>query len=1645
MRGLLSWSVAVLALGGLSSPGVAGADQPRPVEEWQIRGILRALQKDEYPRVRAYAAEKLKDLIDKSSPEGAARPDWEPGLFGLAQEARESLRDLLKEPDRAIRAAAAAALGRVGGADDVPALRELLKDTDRDVRAAAAAALGRVGGAGDVPALRELLKDPNWDIRAAAAAALGRVGGEAVVPALRELLKDPNHTVSLSAAQALACVGGATDVPALRRLLKDPNRLVRAAAAVSLARVGGADDVPALRELLKDPDPPVRVAALQALARVGGATDVPALRELLKDPDPSVRVAALQAVVHATGKAAEPYLRELLNDPDPLVHGAAVVALIWVGAYADAPALRQLLKDPSAVVRRAAAEELERMGETRPIAALAIVYEDASRLDEFRWLARYWGGKRPDESEILCDYLAHPTRAPEPPASRAEAREVIGAFLSAWDELDHLPDLDSRSIREDIARWWSSIITGQHRGWEWQREDKGMLRAVRDRLTSQEATAGRGYAPGIERVIDRYEFWPTPEVRTVIAFLALNLLALVLYRLSLALGGLTKWLPFAAWLLGGVGLSLTDVTYYYPAHTKPWLLATLLLVEFAALVGAGILSSRVLRHVALVKPFDLVFPLALRLPSVRRRFFADYVQRLRQQIESDRSQAADEKYAILPADVRDDRNATATLCADPAADVLKFLAGTKGSTGHVLIEATGGTGKSALIREVVSRALAAFETDPGRKPLPVRLTGQGDSIEKMLAEALGATLVLPELLPQHLEAGDFFLVLDGVSESGLSDKVLAAFLNGPHAATSVLLASRPAPEFRRLIEGTPRWMTLEPRRLDEASLDVFVAHYGGRPLPTPVKAACRGPEGTYLPLWVRMAMLVNTDAGAVVSVADIYREHFLRVLAGRFPEDRERLRLLDEAARWCLETYWKDGQRARRYEATELQRVLLQAGLLVRDSGTTVANEVRFFHDSYQSYLTACGLSAEDGQGGERPPFPAEDGDGSWDRRRVLFRAAGDPSFVGAHSELVLSAGSELFQMILATTADKPTLRQCLRTELEAWANEHHQDLRLRDFQSALPQAVADNSPGLSNKELLTRAAEAAFEADTRSDTAAGLGALYGCLAPLVYSLRERRGRALRVEFAQLWGETASQPATEDRFLEQAAKTARLLCRALGLALKGEIPVCRGRCAAFLLDMGSLFSDLRLHQTVPLVFLRSRELAHGDQDDLRGLLQHLLPQPGSFALLALFTERESLVEVRRLLDQQLRQIYAMDVVVLDKDRIPELLGAQDGRLGLRKLVLSEVDLVNISPYTTTGPTPKQTFKGREKELREIVDHARDTSFALIGGRKVGKSSILLRLHKPRLPAAGYRSYYFSCQRMSRKQPTKAEFLAALARRWAPGTPSATPAGFADLLGLLPYHQPLVFLIDEADRLLFADRPAGWPLFGELRALAHEGRCQFVFAGERLFRDAILEDSTGPLYNFPQVKRVGRLEYDEVKELVCRPMKDLEIRLQDEDALVRRVWDATGGHPNVVQRLCKKLIERLNADRRRHLTPADVEAVLNDPHFQRYDFLGVFWEQATVLERIVSLALPADGGPRNLKQVRAAVKSRAGFLPPADETDGALLRLTELRSILASTPEGYDFAIRSFPEVITRTVTADDALEVLTERFHRLGDVLVTGS
>jgi hypothetical protein len=475
--------------------------------------------------------------------------------------------------------------------------------------------------------------------------------------------------------------------------------------------------------------------------------------------------------------------------------------------------------------------------------------------------------------------------------------------------------------------------------------------------------------------------------------------------------------------------------------------------------------------------------------------------------------------------------------------------------------------------------------------------------------------------------------------------------------------------------------------------------------------------------------------------------------------------------------------------------------------------------------------------------------------------------------------------------------------------------------------------------------------------------------------------------------------------------------------------------------MQSVFGDLsNFPNSVPLFFARSAAPESQDVDALKSLLAK---QPESIALTVVpSSDSDQIQQIQQIVDSRIRQIHACDVVVLGHNQLKSIIRDPAPQAAFRRAVLAKVNILNYAPFVVTGQTPDHIFFGRESELRTICEHAQVASYAIIGGRRIGKTSLLGRLHRVRLPAVGFHTLFHDCS----TTPTYDAFLDAPILDWRPNPPGAAPQTFSDLI-VNPAKsltaladKPLVLLLDEADKLVPTDRAHGWRLFNMLRALANSGRAQIVLSGERVLRGA-LHDSTGPLFNFANETLIGRLDYHAVEELVTRPMKQLEIELVDEGMIARRIYDFTSGHPNVVQRLCLRLVERLNTRGTRCLTLADVDAVIADPQFQELDFLQTYWEAASPLEKIITLVIAKEPHTYRLKEVRTLLADLVGTfretsLPSTTEIKEALDRLVDLRSILTQSQEGYAFAVEAFPLVLANTTAVEDLLEVLVEQYSR---------
>ena len=227
----------------------------------------------------------------------------------------ESLAELLKHKDTAVRRRAALAAGRIGDAEAVPALaRMVYTDDDPDVRLMAVFALGEIESPNASEAVVRTAIDPKAppDIRARALEAAGKI-----VAANAE---DPRMSV-LKEAIVRVLTTHSND-----SAIQNTSVIRAGLTAVLRARPDGGED--AVIPFLAHSSPEVVADALNTLARLRSKNANPQTRDLLKThKDPIVRANAARLLGAAEDKEALDLLIAASNDSDSRVRVSAIRSL----------------------------------------------------------------------------------------------------------------------------------------------------------------------------------------------------------------------------------------------------------------------------------------------------------------------------------------------------------------------------------------------------------------------------------------------------------------------------------------------------------------------------------------------------------------------------------------------------------------------------------------------------------------------------------------------------------------------------------------------------------------------------------------------------------------------------------------------------------------------------------------------------------------------------------------------------------------------------------------------------------------------------------------------------------------------------------------------------------------------------------------------------------------------------------------------------------------------------------------------------------------------------------------------------------------------------------------------------------------------
>lgn len=349
----------------------------------------------------------------------------------------------------------------------------------------------------------------------------------------------------------------------------------------------------------------------------------------------------------------------------------------------------------------------------------------------------------------------------------------------------------------------------------------------------------------------------------------------------------------------------------------------------------------------------------------------------------------------------------------------------------------------------------------------------------------------------------------------------------------------------------------------------------------------------------------------------------------------------------------------------------------------------------------------------------------------------------------------------------------------------------------------------------------------------------------------------------------------------------------------------------------------------------------------------------------------------------------------------------------------------LTPYETSKPVSGSRFFGRDLELRRVLQGSA-SNFAIMGIRRIGKTSLLREVER-RLRAdaqesdderAQQRIIVMDCSAITSPH----DFVREVVRKLHPPELARLdnrqfPIFFPDFLQRMSrrFGGRLTFLLDEFDSLLAWQNTDG-ALLHALRASSNLGHCRYIIAG---FRDLMRAGNNldSPLYNFAKDIRLKELSREQASEMITGPLEKLRVRFEQHGEIVNRIYDETAGQPNLIQFYCQALVERLDQENSRVLTPAHLTDVYANEDFRTF-VLGAFMDNTIHPEKMIVFAILAEYGGDHcfgLEAIDAALTQRQVTMRVLDIEQAC--RNLEMAGTLATSGREYRFATPVFPRVL----------------------------
>ncbi len=311
---------------------------------------------------------------------------------------------------------------------------------------------------------------------------------------------------------------------------------------------------------------------------------------------------------------------------------------------------------------------------------------------------------------------------------------------------------------------------------------------------------------------------------------------------------------------------------------------------------------------------------------------------------------------------------------------------------------------------------------------------------------------------------------------------------------------------------------------------------------------------------------------------------------------------------------------------------------------------------------------------------------------------------------------------------------------------------------------------------------------------------------------------------------------------------------------------------------------------------------------------------------------------------------SLEVVSLAGEELERLFASRAPHFVLFEVIRRQVSLQKLCPYNTTQEARGAMFRGRRVELAHLEDDLQ-TDFAVIGARRIGKTSLLKRACQVLRRRAEFRerAIYFNCLSWGSAD----DCFHRLAHRVDPKKePRIQLGGRRNAAYMLERRsrrgaRPLLLFFDELDRVVDEDSENGWPFFSVLAEAVGERWARVVFAGYRsmswLMTDKASRHSGSharadtPFHGRLKDLSMEPLSRKEIQGLICDPFRSLGIPIRQEELVLERIWDATKGYPFLTQFYGERLFRFASERSPQEVYLEDVDR-LEDDDFSLNDFL-----------------------------------------------------------------------------------------------------------